>query len=81
MTCAAVRDCSILFKLFKKNCFLIQLFIDQDLYDKEINRIQKGLKTKVNKLYDAENKSELKGFNLVALSKDDKDSLKELIGD
>jgi hypothetical protein len=37
------------------------------------------LKNKVNKLYEAENKPELKGFNLVSLSKEEKESIFNLV--
>jgi hypothetical protein len=40
---------------------------------------EKGLKNKVNKLYEAENKPELKGFNLVSLSKEEKESIFNLV--
>lgn len=61
--------------------YLFAFCLDQDIYDREINNLQKGLKTKVNKLYEAEKKPELKGYNLVALSKEDKESISQLIGD
>jgi hypothetical protein len=41
--------------------------------------LNKELKTKVNKLNIAEQKPELKGYNLVALSKEDQESIAELI--
>jgi hypothetical protein len=55
------------------------LILDQNSYDSEINKLHTGLKAKVNKLYDAEQKPELKGFNLSALSKEDKELIDELI--
>lgn len=54
--------------------------LDFNVHDKEISKLQKGLKDKVNKLYDAENKPELKGYDLVPLTKEEKQSLFNLIG-
>lgn len=54
---------------------------DHKHFDTEINKLEKGLKPKVNKLYEAENKPELKGFNLVSLTKEEKESIFNLIKD
>jgi hypothetical protein len=53
---------------------------DFDHYDTEINKLNRGLKEKVNKLYDAENKPELKGYDLLPMSREEKQSLFDLIG-
>lgn len=41
---------------------------DSEELTKEINKVQNELKPKVNKLRDAQNQEELKGFNLTPLS-------------
>ena len=56
------------------------LYLDLNTFDQEINKIHSNLKNKVQKLYDAENKPELKGYNLVPLSKEEKQSLFDLTG-
>jgi hypothetical protein len=53
---------------------------DQNTLDENIKKLNTDLKVKVNKLYEAENKPELKGFNLVPISKEEKNSLFELVG-
>lgn len=52
---------------------------DQKSYDDQINNLHQGLKSKVNKLYDAENKPELKGYDLIPLNKEEKQSLFDLV--
>ncbi|NWX00031.1 PDRG1 protein, partial [Caloenas nicobarica] len=37
---------------------------DQEQLDEEINNLRKELRVKVNRLYEAQGKPELKGFNL-----------------
>ncbi|NXO00972.1 PDRG1 protein, partial [Rhinopomastus cyanomelas] len=37
---------------------------DQEQLDEEINKLRKELRVKVNRLYEAQGKPELKGFNL-----------------
>ncbi|NWU96070.1 PDRG1 protein, partial [Upupa epops] len=37
---------------------------DQEQLDEEINKLRKELHVKVNRLYEAQGKAELKGFNL-----------------
>ncbi|KAG2461225.1 p53 and DNA damage-regulated protein 1 isoform X1 [Polypterus senegalus] len=44
---------------------------DQQQLDQEINTLQNQLKSKVNHLNDLQGKPELKGFNLVPLTKDE----------
>ncbi|NXA03533.1 PDRG1 protein, partial [Sapayoa aenigma] len=41
---------------------------DQDQLDEEINNLRKELRVKVNRLYEAQGKPELKGFNLNPMS-------------
>ncbi|XP_039575101.1 p53 and DNA damage-regulated protein 1 isoform X1 [Passer montanus] len=41
---------------------------DQDELDEEINKLRKELRVKVNRLYEAQGKPELKGFNLNPMS-------------
>jgi hypothetical protein len=53
---------------------------DQNSLEEQINKLHKGLKDKVNTLYDAENKPELKGYDLLPLSKEDKQSLFDIVG-
>lgn len=53
---------------------------DQKTFDDEINKLHKELKAKVNRLYDAEDKPELKRYDLIPLSKEEKQSLFELVG-
>lgn len=49
---------------------------DQDALDKEIATLQKNLHDKVNTLRDAEGKSNLKGFDLKALDRQETNALK-----
>ena len=44
---------------------------DQEELGKEINEVRNNLKPKVNKLRDAQNHPELKGFDLKSLSKEE----------
>ncbi|KAJ1122965.1 hypothetical protein NDU88_001438 [Pleurodeles waltl] len=48
---------------------------DQQQLDEEINKLRKQLKVKVNNLYEAQGKPELKGFNLNAMSKEEMKAL------
>ncbi|NXR91476.1 PDRG1 protein, partial [Hypocryptadius cinnamomeus] len=41
---------------------------DQEELDEEINKLRKELRVKVNRLYEAQGKPELKGFNLNPMS-------------
>ncbi|XP_064247161.1 p53 and DNA damage-regulated protein 1 isoform X2 [Passer domesticus] len=41
---------------------------DQEELDEEINKLRKELRLKVNRLYEAQGKPELKGFNLNPMS-------------
>ncbi|NXK80948.1 PDRG1 protein, partial [Amazona guildingii] len=41
---------------------------DQEHLDEEINNLRKELRVKVNRLYEAQGKPELKGFNLNPMS-------------
>ncbi|EOA92656.1 p53 and DNA damage-regulated protein 1 [Anas platyrhynchos] len=42
----------------------VPFFSDQEHLDEEINKLRKELRVKVNRLYEAQGKAELKGFNL-----------------
>lgn len=53
--------------------------LDLNKHDKEINDLHRSLKEKVTKLYDAENKPDLKRFNLIPISKEEKESLFSLV--
>jgi hypothetical protein len=55
------------------------MHLDKAKFETEIDTLHKGLKKKVYKLYDAEHKPELKGFDLVPFNKEEKKSLYEII--
>ncbi|NXW20885.1 PDRG1 protein, partial [Circaetus pectoralis] len=42
----------------------VPLVSDQEHLDEEINNLRKELRVKVNRLFEAQGKAELKGFNL-----------------
>uniref|UniRef100_A0A8I3X6N3 p53 and DNA damage-regulated protein 1 n=1 Tax=Callithrix jacchus TaxID=9483 RepID=A0A8I3X6N3_CALJA len=52
---------------------------DQDQLDKEIEKLRKQLKVKVNRLFEAQGKPELKGFNLNPLNQDELKALKVIL--
>ncbi|KAM4841947.1 p53 and DNA damage-regulated protein 1 isoform 1-T1 [Thomomys bottae] len=52
---------------------------DQDHLDKEIEKLRKQLKVKVNRLFEAQGKPELKGFNLNPLNQDELKALKLIL--
>ncbi|XP_039719972.1 p53 and DNA damage-regulated protein 1 [Pteropus medius] len=52
---------------------------DQDHLDKEIEKLRKQLKVKVNRLLEAQGKPELKGFNLNPLNQDELKALKIIL--
>ncbi|OWK03448.1 hypothetical protein Celaphus_00007860 [Cervus elaphus hippelaphus] len=52
---------------------------DQEHLDKEIERLRKQLKVKVNRLFEAQGKPELKGFNLTPLNQDELKALKVIL--
>ncbi|XP_073092854.1 p53 and DNA damage-regulated protein 1 isoform X1 [Manis javanica] len=52
---------------------------DQDRLDKEIERLRKQLKVKVNRLFEVQGKPELKGFNLNPLNQDELKALKLIL--
>uniref|UniRef100_A0A8D1ZX25 p53 and DNA damage-regulated protein 1 n=1 Tax=Sus scrofa TaxID=9823 RepID=A0A8D1ZX25_PIG len=52
---------------------------DQDHLNKEIERLRKQLKVKVNRLFEAQGKPELKGFNLSPLNQDELKALKIIL--
>lgn len=52
---------------------------DQQRLDEEIGKLRNQLKVKVNKLYEAQGKPELKGFNLNAMSKEEMKALNRFL--
>ncbi|XP_059115668.1 p53 and DNA damage-regulated protein 1 isoform X2 [Peromyscus eremicus] len=52
---------------------------DQEHLDKEIERLRNQLKVKVNRLFEAQGKPELKGFNLKPLNQDELKALKVIL--
>lgn len=52
---------------------------DQDRLDKEIEKLRKQLKVKVSRLFEAQGKPELKGFNLNPLNPDELKALKIIL--
>ncbi|XP_078507895.1 p53 and DNA damage-regulated protein 1 [Lissotriton helveticus] len=52
---------------------------DQQRLDEEINKLRSELKVKVNKLYEAQGKPELKGFSLNAMSKEEMKALNKFL--
>lgn len=52
---------------------------DQQRLDEEISKLRNQLKVKVNKLYEAQGKPELKGFNLNAMSKEEMKALNRFL--
>ncbi|KAM8945766.1 p53 and DNA damage-regulated protein 1 [Pelodytes ibericus] len=54
---------------------------DQEQLDMEINKLRTNLKMKVNQLYEAQGKPELKGFNLTPLSPDEVKAISKVLGD
>ena len=51
---------------------------DQEETDKKINSLRDGMKTKMEKIYDLEGKSALKGFDLKPLNEEIKAMLPEM---
>lgn len=52
---------------------------DQEHLDKEIERLRNQLKVKVSRLFEAQGKPELKGFNLNPLNQDELKALKVIL--
>lgn len=55
------------------------MFSDFDEIDKEISKTQSGIKLKLNKLRDLENKESIKGFNLKPLSDAEVEAVQDLL--
>ena len=53
---------------------------DQVRLDSEINKIRSELKVKVNQLREKEGREELQGFDLQALSKEEMNGIKHVLG-
>merc|ERR1719431_2529503 len=66
------------FRLPNRNA-VDMLKTDQKKLDISVNTLRSGLKDKVNTLRDKEGKEEMKGFGLVALSKDELSSINTVI--
>lgn len=51
--------------------------LDKDFknFMEKIDKLHDGLKAKVNKLYEAENRAELKGYNLNSFTREERESL------
>ncbi len=54
-------------------------FLDFDQINEEINRAEKNLKENIKKLYDAEKKPEIGGFNLKSLSREERQEFDQLL--
>ncbi|XP_018411923.1 PREDICTED: p53 and DNA damage-regulated protein 1 [Nanorana parkeri] len=54
---------------------------DQEQLDKEINTLRSQLKGKVNQLYEAQGKPELKGFHLTALDPDEMKAMNKVLNE
>ncbi|XP_069507108.1 p53 and DNA damage-regulated protein 1 [Ambystoma mexicanum] len=52
---------------------------DQKQLDEEISKLRKQLKVKVNSLYEAQGKPQLKGFSLNALSKEEMKAINKVL--
>lgn len=53
--------------------------LDFDQVNEEIQRAEKNLKENVKKLYDAEKKPEIRGFNLKSLSREERQEFDRLV--
>lgn len=55
------------------------MFADFDELEKEIGKLRQGLKPKLSKLRDLENKDDIKGFQLKPLSRDELKSIEGVL--
>ncbi|MEE6506491.1 hypothetical protein FKM82_007697 [Ascaphus truei] len=53
---------------------------DQEQLDAEIDQLRKQLKVKVNRLYEAQGKPELKGYNIAPLSREEMNAINKVLG-
>ena len=53
--------------------------LDFDQINEEINRAEKNLKENIKKLYDAEKKPEIRGYNLRSLSRGERQEFDQLL--
>jgi hypothetical protein len=67
------------FCLYVKNQFYLFNFADFDELDNQISDVRRQLKPKVSKLRDMEKRDDIKGFNLNPLSKEEIQSVEQLI--
>ena len=63
-----------------KFCQFFYFNTDQVRLDCEINKTRSKLKVKVNQLREKEGREELQGFNLQALSKEEMNGVKHVLG-
>lgn len=56
------------------------VFLDQKKLDSEIDNLRKGMKKKMDKMRELENRPALKGFNLQPLSADELKAIGQSIG-
>ena len=59
--------------------FLLVVFKDFDRINAEISQAEKKLKESIKKLYDAEKKPEIRGFNLRSLSREEREEFDRLL--
>jgi len=59
--------------------FLFSLDLDFDQINQEIQRAEKNLKENIKKLYDAEKKPEIRGYNLRSLTREERQEFDQLL--
>nr|XP_006130016.1 p53 and DNA damage-regulated protein 1 [Pelodiscus sinensis] len=52
---------------------------DQEQLDEEINQLRKELRVKVNRLYEAQGKPELRGFNLNPMTPEEMKAIHQIL--
>lgn len=57
----------------------LNIYLDFDQMNLEINQAEKRLKENIKKLYDAEKKPEIRGFNLKSLSREEREEFNQLL--
>ncbi|XP_077688021.1 p53 and DNA damage-regulated protein 1 isoform X1 [Eretmochelys imbricata] len=69
-------------EMIQKGCFIITIitiFSDQKHLDEEINQLRKELRVKVNRLFEAQGKPELKGFNLNSMTHEEMRAINQIL--
>ncbi|CAM2102228.1 unnamed protein product [Caretta caretta] len=69
-------------EMIQKGCFIITIitiFSDQKHLDEEINQLRKELRVKVNHLFEAQGKPELKGFNLNSMTHEEMRAINQIL--